>query len=63
MLDNGFTIIDACHPLRIYIKSYDLETGPGRGQRKGKTDISETNNAKDSFFLSIICKKRLHPGR
>lgn len=63
MLDDGFAIIDARYTLRIYIKSNDLETGPGRSQRKGKTDIPETNNTKDSFFLSIICKKRLHPGR
>ena len=40
MLDNSLTVIDACNPLRIYIKSYDLETSSGGRQGKGKTDVA-----------------------
>ena len=46
----------------IDIKSYDLETGPGRGQRKGKTDISETNNAKDQLFSLDNLQEAPPPG-
>ena len=63
MLNNSLTVIDACNPLRIYIKSYDLETSSGGRQGKGKTDIPETNDAQDSLFLPIPCKKLLHPRR